>query len=107
MFERAFAPGCTIPELHVTVQPGSDIFDFVGIAVTAESKYSGRLLEEDRFLFLQGCYDKIGSAPDSSRHWSGMELLLDPRHHGKIFNHGIFMQDAPAYMEFGMNYTGK
>lgn len=49
--KRAVAAGCTIPELHVNVQPGSDKFDFVSIAIMAKSGYPGRLLEEERFLF--------------------------------------------------------
>lgn len=47
-FEQAVAPGCTIAELHVDVQPGSDIFDFVSIAIMAKSDYSAQLLEEDQ-----------------------------------------------------------
>lgn len=106
-FERLVAPGCTIPELHVRVQPGPDLFDFVGIAVVAKLSNSGRLLEDDRFLFLQGNYSKIASLPHASRKWSGMELLLDPHHHGKVFIQSIFVTDAPTYKEFGINYTGK
>ncbi|DBA84447.1 TPA: hypothetical protein ACH3X1_006080 [Trebouxia sp. C0004] len=49
----------------------------------ANPSYSGRLLEDERFLFLQENYPKIASLPHPSRKWSGMELLLDPHHHGK------------------------
>ena len=106
-FERAVAPGCTIPELHVNVQPGPNRFEFVSIAVMARSDYPGRLLEVERFLFLQGHYNKIASASVASRHWSGLELLLDPRHHGKVFIQSIFVMNVPTYKEFGINYTGK
>ena len=106
-FERLVSPGCTIPELHVRVQPGSDLFEFVGIAVVAKPSYSGRLLEDERFLFLQENYPKIASLPHPSRKWSGMEILLDPRHHGKVFVQSIYVADAPTYKEFGINYTGK
>lgn len=107
MFERAVAPGCTIPELHVKIHPGLDTFDFVGIAITAKYNYSGRLLEDERFLFLLRHYNKIASAPVPSRDWSGMELLLDPCHHGKVFVQSIFVMDAPTYKEFGIKYTGR
>lgn len=73
----------------------------------ANSNYSGRLLEVIRFLFLQGQYDKIASAPVPSCKWSGMEILLDVCHHGKVFIHSIFVMDAPTYKEFGINYTNK
>ena len=68
---------------------------------------SGRLLEEERFLFLQDDNEKIASASIPSRDWSGLELLLDPRHHGKVFIQSIFVMDAPTYKGFGINYTGK
>jgi len=106
-FKRLTAQGCTIPELHVTVQPGPDTFDFVGIAIVAKSSYKGRLLETDRFLFLQGDYPSFASRVLPSRAWSGMELLLDQRHFGKVFIQGIFVAKAPSYKKFGLNYTGK
>lgn len=73
----------------------------------AKSNYSSWLLEVERFLFLQGQYDKIASAPVPSRKWSGTEILLDLCHHGRVFIHSIFVMDAPTYKEFGINYTGK
>ena len=106
-FGRRTAQGCTIPELHVTVQPGPVSFDFVGIAVAANSSYSGQLLDVSKFLFLQGSYDKIASMPIPSWKWSGMELLLEPQHHAKVFIQGIFVANAPSYKGFGINYTGK
>ena len=36
-----------------------------------------------------------------------MEVLLDPRHHGKVFIQSIHLKDAPTYKGFGINYTGK
>lgn len=53
-FGRTTTQGCTVPELHVTVQPGPDLYDFVGIAVTAQNSYSDQLLDVSKFLFLQG-----------------------------------------------------
>lgn len=98
VFEQLVTPGCSIPELHVKVQPGRDLYDFVSITVVAKSSYKGRLLEEERFLLFQGAYAKIASVPSASRYWSGMELLLDE---------SIFVTMAPTYKEFGINYTGK
>ena len=106
-FERFPAPGCTIPELHAKVQPALDLFDFVSISVEAKPSYLGHLLEDESFLFLQGSYAKIASVPCSSRNWSGMELLLDQRHHGKVFIQSVLVTDAPTYKKFGINYTGK
>lgn len=106
-FERRTSPGCTIPELHVKVQPGSDCFEFVGIAIMTSSSYAGHLLENDRFLFFQGSYGKLASVPTASKKWSGLEILLDEPHHGKVFIHSIFVVNAPTYKGFGLNYTGK
>ena len=106
-FGRTTAQGCIIPELHVTVQPGPDLFDFVGIAVAANSSYSDQLLDVSKFLFLQASYEKIASMPIPTWRWSGMELLLEPRHHAKVFIQGVSVADAPSYKGFGINYTGK
>ena len=105
-FIRQPTPGCTIPELHVKVQPGRDVFDFVGIAVVAKAGYAGRLLETDRFLFLHGDYSKFASKVLPRRRWKCMELLIDEPHWGKIFIHGIFLTNALTYKKFGLNYTG-
>ena len=105
-FGRVAAPGCTIPELHVRVQPGQELYDYVGIAITADSSYQGRLLEIEKFLFLQGNYSKLASNSYPDRPWSGMELLLDQTHWGKVFIHGIYIQEAETYKQFGLNYTG-
>lgn len=104
-FDRMAAPGCTIPELHVRVQPGQELYDFVGIAITAKPTYPGRLLEVERFLFLQGNYIKLASNSYPNRRWTGMELLLDPSHWGKVFIHGIHIAEAWSYKQFGLNYT--
>ena len=106
-FERITAHCCSIPELHVIVQPGPEVFDFVGIAIVASVNYASQLLDTARFLFLQGAYDRIASIPQSSRKWSGMELLLEERHVGKMFIQSIFVAEAPKYKGFGINYTGK
>ena len=106
-FGRATTTGCTIPELHVTVQPGDDdMFDFVGIVIEAQSSCGCQLLEANHFLFLQGNYDKIASTPNPTTKWSGVELLLEQRHHAKVFIHGIFVADAQTYKGVGLNYTG-
>ncbi|KAL0040317.1 hypothetical protein WJX77_003270 [Trebouxia sp. C0004] len=72
----------------------------------ANPSYSGRLLEDERFLFLQENYPKIASLPHPSRKWSGMELLLDPHHHGKVFIQSIYVTDAPTYQDWGSTTQG-
>ena len=106
-FDRRPTPGCSIPELHVTVQPGGNVYDFVSIAIIAEPGYRGNLLETDNFLFLQGSYSKLASQMRPDMKLSGMELLLDQPHWGKVFIHGIFVTKAPFYKLFGLNYTGE
>ena len=99
--------GCTTEELHVIVTPGQELYDFVAVAVIAESTYKGRLLEPNRFLFLQGDYPKFSSRVLDVQTWSGLELLIEEAHSGKAYLHGILVADAPTYMRFGLNYTGK
>ena len=106
-FERLKTPGCTMPELHVRVQPGEQLYDCVCIAIVTGPQYKGRLLELDRFLFLQGPYSHLASRVLPNQQWSGMELLLDQSHWGKVFIHGIFVAKASKYKEFGLNYTGE
>ena len=107
-FLRQPAPGCTTEELYAQVLAVQDNFyDCVGMLIIGRRHYSHQLLDKRRFLFLQGSYDRM-SAPATSQHkWSGMELLLDPTHHGKIFCHGMFVKEAADFLGFGLNYTGK
>lgn len=78
------------------------------MAVMSTPNYRGRLLDVGRFLLLQGQYNKISAPPlPSGSSMSGMELLLDQRHHGKVFIKGIFVAEASTYKAFGINYTGK
>ena len=106
-FDRRCAEGCTKEELHVIVTPGQELYDFVAVAVIAESSYKGRLLEQDRFLFLQGDYHKFSSPALDAQSWSGLELLIEEAHWGKAYLHGILVANAPTYTRFGLNYTGK
>ena len=106
-FKRLPAPGCTIPELHVQVRPGPKLYKFVSILIIAPSSYPQRLLEVETFLFLQGDYRKVASMMYPDRPWTGMELLLDQIHWGKVFIHGIYVSEAESYKQFGLNYTGR
>lgn len=106
-FARLTAPGCTKPELHVTVQPGQEVYHFVGIAISATPTHQQRLLQVDQCLFLQGNYSKIASEVNPKRRYTGMELLLDQSHWGKVFVQGMYVVDEETYKQFGLNYTGR
>ena len=108
LFLRQPAPGCTVEELYAQVQTlEHKFYDFVGAVIISPPEYPYQLFNKSRFLFLQGNYAKIASPVTSKHKWSGMELLLDPVHHGKIFCHSILVKNSIHFIGFGLNYTGK
>ena len=106
-FVREPAPECEVAELYAKIKASGNRFhDYVGVLIVTGQNYSQQLLDEGRFLSLQGQYDWIASPSTAGQQWSGMELLLGAEHHQKIYCHGIFVANCISYDGFGLNYTG-
>ena len=61
-----------------------------GVAVFVKGLPRGRAaIDPNSFLFLQGGYTCVSAPPTEGAGVAGIDVLLDPRHEGKIYVGGV------------------
>jgi hypothetical protein len=68
--------------------------------------HEGTLVNPKNYLFFQRDY-KCFSCPSTSKDTiSGLEVLCDADHFGRMYVSGIFVMEAPKLKGMGLNYVG-
>ncbi len=118
-FQYLCASGHEQRELHIISSRQSDASCgniTMTISVPAKSRQKAPSLNLRSYLFFQGSYSAL-TWPVSSRARevkvrhsgiSGLEILPDPEHHGRVFVHGMpVMHKKTSLKGFGLNYLGE
>lgn len=116
-FEYLKADGCENPELHILstkkTQP-ADGHTTMRISFPVKWYSKGKqiyaALDFGNYLFFQDTYPALSwplPRKAKSDDIAGLEILPDPKHHGRIFAHGMPVCMESSLNGFGLNYLGK
>jgi hypothetical protein len=68
--------------------------------------HNGPFVNMDNYLFFQPGYDCFSCPSTSTSSVSGLEILCEARHFGRVYVSGIFVMAAPRLERIGLNYVG-
>ncbi|KAK9865583.1 hypothetical protein WJX84_007361 [Apatococcus fuscideae] len=115
-FEYLKADGCENPDLHIVSHregPTADDHTTMRISFPAHWNAKGQLihaaLDFQSYLFFQDSYPAlVWPIPAKAKPGdiAGLEVLPDPKHHGRIFAHGMPVCLEGRLKGFGLNYLG-
>jgi hypothetical protein len=66
----------------------------------------GTLVNPKNYLFFQWDYERFSCPSTSKNTISGLEVLCDTDHFGRMYVSGMFVMEAPKLEGMGLNYVG-
>lgn len=95
------------PVLHIVSKKQPNFCENTTVTVTGPARMASLRVDPTHFLILQPGYEKFaapGGGTDAQL--SGIEVLVEKRHNGWIFAHGIFIAADRQLQGIGLHFTG-
>lgn len=91
--------------LHLVSRKQSPVLKDTTVTIRGPASLAYLRVDPSQFLFLQPAYLQY-SEPPSSRELSGLEILREAQHAGRVYAHGILIREYSELKGFGINYLG-